>query len=233
MVPSGRQHAIKSDLHNGKATAERRSRILLADDHKLIGAAFENLLKTAHDVVGICDDGLTLLATAEECKPDVIVLDISMPRLNGLDAARRLKKTLPKCRLIFLTMNDDPEVAAEAFRAGASGYLLKTSDPDELFQAITQAQMGRTYITPLIAEGMVRAMATYKEADDQKSKISARQRQVLQLLAEGNSMKEVARYLKISQRTVAFHKYRIMEQLGLKTTADLVRFAVKEGIVAT
>ncbi len=233
MVPSGRRHVLKSDLRSTSARPERRSRILLADDHKLIGAAFENLLETAHDVIGLCDDGLALLAAAEKAKPDIIVLDISMPRLNGLDAARRLKKVLPQCRLIFLTMNDDPEMAAEAFRAGASGYLLKTSDPDELFQAIAQAQLGRTYITPLIAEGMVRAMANYRESEDQRSKISARQRQVLQLLAEGNSMKEVARYLKISQRTVAFHKYRIMEQLGLKTTADLVRFAVREGIVAT
>ncbi len=231
MVPSGRKH-IQPEK-GISPSADRRARLLLADDHSLISAAFENLLKPRFDVVETCRDGLSLLAAAEQHNPDFIVLDISMPRLNGLDAARRLRKILPQCRLVFLTMNDDPDVAAEAFRIGASGYLLKTSHVDELFQAIDQVLLGRTYITPLIAEGMVRAMSTYKGESENGAKISPRQRQVLQLLAEGNSMKEVARFLKISQRTVAFHKYRIMEQLKLKSTAELVRFAVKEGIVPT
>ena len=231
MVPSGRNHVQLEK--NALPASDRRARLLLADDHSLISAAFENLLKPRFDVVETCRDGLTLLASAEKHSPDFIILDISMPRLNGLDAARRLRKILPQCRLLFLTMNDDPSTAAEAFRIGASGYLLKTSHVDELFQAIEQILLGRTYITPLIAEGMVRAMSTYRGEAEDGVKISPRQRQVLQLLAEGNSMKEVARFLKISQRTVAFHKYRIMDQLKLKSTAELVRFAVKEGIVPT
>jgi len=233
MVPSGRKHADVLRLaRSGNGPGDRRARLLLADDHGLIGAAFENLLTPAYDVIGRCEDGLSLLSTAERQRPDIVILDISMPRLNGLDAARRLKKTLPKCRMIFLTMNDDPEVAAEAFSMGASGYVLKTSHSDELFQAIEQALMSRTYITPLIAEGVVQAMASRRDREDAGAKISPRQRQVLQLLAEGNSMKEVARFLNISQRTVAFHKYKMMEQLNLKTTADLIRFAVKDGIIS-
>lgn len=216
---------------DAESPADRRARLLLADDHSLITAAFEELLNPHYEVVETCADGLSLLKAAEKHNPDVIVLDISMPRLNGLDAARRLQKSQPDCRLMFLTMNDDPAVAAEAFRIGVSGYLLKTSHVDELFRAIEQVLLGRTYITPLIAEGMVRALSSRRAGSDDCARISPRQRQVLQLLAEGNSMKEVARFLKISQRTVAFHKYRIMEQLKLKSTAELVRFAVKEGIV--
>ncbi len=208
-----------------------RRRVILADDHTLLLEAFEKLLEPDFTVVGAVSDGRALLSAAAELKPDVIVLDIAMPFLNGLDAARQLKKTMPKVKLVFLIMNKDPNVANEAFRAGASGYLLKTSAASELSKAIKAALCGRSYVTPVITQGMVESFIRQPGGGRDAPKLTPRQREVLQLLAEGRSMKEAANILNITPRTVAFHKYRMMEQLNLKNNADLIQFALRESIV--
>ena len=208
-----------------------RRRVLLADDHTLLLEAFEKLIEHEYTVVGAVSDGRALLSAAAELRPDVIVLDIAMPLLNGLDAARQLKKTMPKIKLIFLTMNEDPNVASEAFRAGASGYLLKTSASSELSKAIKEALCGRSYVTPIITQGMVDSLIRQPVDDRAAPQLTPRQREVLQLLAEGRSMKEAAKILSVTPRTVAFHKYRMMEQLNLKNNADLIQYALRECIV--
>ncbi len=208
-----------------------KARVLLADDHRLLLQAFEKLLEPDFDVVGTVSDGRALLAAARELKPDVIILDLSMPRLNGMVAAERLKKTMPEVKLIFLTVNEDADFASQAMRLGASGYLLKSSAASELFDAIEVALKGRTYVTPLIMEGMVTSLANSRQPSEVSTKLTVRQREVLQLLAEGHSMKEMANMMDLSPRTIAFHKYRIMTALRLKTNAELVRFAIKNGIV--
>jgi DNA-binding NarL/FixJ family response regulator len=205
-------------------------RVLLADDHALLLGAFEKLLAPECDIVGRVSDGRALIAAAEKLRPDVIVLDIAMPVLNGLDAGRQVKQLLPAVKLVFLTMNEDPDLAAEAFRAGASAYLLKGSEPSELITAIREVMNGRSYITPLVTGGLVGSLMDVgkrKAADD----LTSRQREVLQLLAEGRSMKEIANVLNVTPRTVAFHKYQMMEQLRIKSTAELVQYAVKNHIV--
>jgi DNA-binding NarL/FixJ family response regulator len=207
----------------------RRPRVLLADDHALILGAFEKLLVGECDIVGQVNDGRALVAEAEKLKPDVIVVDISMPLLNGLEAGRQIKQKARDIKLIFLTMNEDSDLAADAFRSGASGYLLKRSAASELSVAIREVMQGRSYITPLIANGLVESLM--QDAQQVSSALTPRQREVLQLLAEGHSMKAVADVLKLTARTVAFHKYRMMEQLHLKTTAELIRYAVKHHIV--
>ena len=207
-----------------------RPRVLLADDHALLLGAFEKLLAADYDIVGQVSDGRALVDAAEELRPDVIVLDISMPLLNGLEAARQIKQKARGAKLVFLTMNEDSDLAAEAFRAGASGYLLKRSAASELLTAIREVLQGRSYVTPLITEGLVGSLL--HGADHAPSReLTPRQREVLQLLAEGRSMKEVASLLNLTPRTVAFHKYRIMEQLKVKSTAELVQYAVKNHIV--
>ena len=208
-----------------------RRRVLLADDHTLLLEAFEKLLEHKFTVVGTVSDGRALLSAAAELKPDVIVLDIGMPLLNGLDAARQLKKTMPAIKLIFLTMNEDPNVASEAFRAGASGYLLKTSAASELSKAINAALCGRTYVTPHVTQGMEESLNRQPSDGLDTPQLTPRQREVLQLLAEGRSMKEAAKILNVTPRTVAFHKYRMMEQLNLKNNMDLIQFALRECIV--
>ncbi len=210
-----------------------RRRVLLADDHTLLLEAFEILLEQDYTVVGAVSDGRALLAAAAELKPDVIVLDISMPLLNGLDAARQLKKTMPKVKLIFLTMNEDPNLANEAFRVGASGYLLKTSAASELTKAIKEALCGRSYVTPIVTQGMQDSFVRQPVDDRAAPPLTPRQREVLQLLSEGCSMKEAGKILNVTPRTVAFHKYRMMEEFSLKTNADLIRFALREHIVPT
>ncbi len=207
-----------------------RQRVLIADDHELLAEAFEKLLEAEVEVVGKVLDGRALLAQAPRLKPDIVVLDISMPKLNGLEAGQQLKQMMPSVKLIFLTMHEDPDLAVEAFRLGASGYVLKRSAASELFRAVQEVSQGRTYVTPLIAEGMIESFA--RDPERRKvSKLTPRQREILQLLAEGNSMKEVAAILNISPRTVAFHKYRMMDTLGLKSNAALLRLAIKEQIV--
>jgi DNA-binding NarL/FixJ family response regulator len=207
-----------------------RPRVLLADDHTLLLTAFEKLLAGDCDIVGQVSDGRALVAAAERLKPDLIVLDISMPVLNGLEAGRQIKQTLRNVKLVFLTMNEDPDLAAEAFRSGASAYLLKRSAASELATAIREAMQGRSYVTPLITEGLVGSLM-HAEEHKATDELTSRQREVLQLLAEGRSMKEVAGLLNVSRRTVAFHKYRMMEQLKVKSTAELVQYAVRHHIV--
>ena len=205
-------------------------RVLLADDHTLLLGAIEKLLSEDCDVVGQVSDGRALVTAAEELKPDVIVLDISMPLLNGVEAARQIKQKLRNVKLVFLTMNEDADLAAEAFRAGASAYLLKRSATSELPLAIREVMQGRSYVTPLVTEGLVESLLQ-PEARKPAHELTPRQREVLQLLAEGRSMKEVASVLNLTPRTVAFHKYRMMDELKVKSTAELVQYAVKHHIV--
>ena len=209
-----------------------RKRILLADDHKMLLAAFRKLLEPDYEIVGVVEDGRALIAAAQELVPDIIVLDIAMPVLNGLDAGRHIKKQFPDIKLIYLTVKEDPDLVAEAFRAGASGYLLKSSAASELQQAIEQALRNRNYVTPLISHELVQIFLNQSLFKKHSSTLTPRQREVLQLLAEGRSMKEAARVLKLSPRTVAFHKYRIMEKLKIKTSAQLIQFAIKEQIIS-
>jgi len=207
-----------------------RPRVLLADDHTLLLGAFEKLLSPECDIVGQVSDGRALVAAAEKLNPDIVVLDISMPLLNGLEAGRQIKQRARDVRLVFLTMNEDTDLAAEAFRSGASAYLLKRSATSELLTAIHEVMRGHSYITPLITEGLVGALM-HGEDRAPGQELTPRQREVLQLLAEGRSMKEVADLLSLSTRTVAFHKYRMMEQLKVRSTAELVQYAVKHHIV--
>ncbi len=210
----------------------KRPRVLLADDHRLLREAFVKLLERDCDVVGAVADGRALLEAAPELRPDVVVMDISMPMLNGLDAARQLKRLMPAVKVIFLTVNDDPDLAGEAFRAGGSGFVLKNSAASELLQAIQDVAQGRSYVTPLATRGMVDNLLRQPESATGARELSPRQREVLQLLAEGRTMKEIAGILKITPRTVAFHKYSMMEDLGIKSSAELVQFAIKKRIVS-
>jgi DNA-binding NarL/FixJ family response regulator len=209
----------------------KRARIILADDHTLLVEAFKGLLQGEFDVVGTFGDGHALVDAAPALNPDVIVLDVGMPIMNGLSAGQHLKKALPKVKLIYLTMNQDPDLAAEAFRLGASGYLLKNSAASELVYAIREALLGRSYVTPLITKGMVGSFVKNLKRRKSPHKLTLRQKEVLQLLAEGRSMKEVAFVLKVTPRTVAFHKYTMMEQLQIKTSAELIQYALKSSIL--
>ncbi|HSH14881.1 MAG TPA: response regulator transcription factor [Verrucomicrobiae bacterium] len=210
-----------------------RPRVLLADDHAMLLEAFKRLLEPDCEVVGTVTDGRALLEAAPRLKPEVIVLDIAMPRLNGLDAGRQLRRILPESKLVFLTSNEDPDLAVAAFRAGASGYLLKNSASSELFTAIQNALAGKIYLTPLISKGVPMGVFLGQDTklDLEAGQLTTRQREVLQLLAEGRPMKEVADVLKVTPRTVAFHKYTIMEHLGINTSAELVQYAVHHGLV--
>ena len=209
----------------------RLPRAILADDHKMLLEAFRKLLEPHCDVVATVSDGHALLDVASALKPDLIVLDIGMPLLNGLEAGRRLKSKMPAVKVIFLTMQEDPDLAIEAMRSGASGYLLKTSAPSELLHAIQEAFKGRSYITPQIARGMEKSFIRDPRGRQRPKSLTPRQCEVLQLLAEGRSMKEIADVLQVTPRTVAFHKYRTMDELALQSTAELIHFAIKNHIV--
>jgi DNA-binding NarL/FixJ family response regulator len=204
-----------------------RTRILLADDHRLLIEACVTLLEPEFEVVGIVTDGQALLPKAVALRPDVIVLDIGMPLLNGLDAGRQLKHSMAGVKLIFLTMNQDPDLAKEALALGASGFLLKTSAARELPQAIRTALRGETYVTSQASQRMAES---FVRGDDRtaSSELTSRQREVLQLLAEGCTMKEAAGVLHVTARTVAFHKYRVMQQFRLKSNAELIQFAIEQ-----
>jgi DNA-binding NarL/FixJ family response regulator len=220
------------DLRRPEEAAMRRPRVLLADDHRLLREAFARLLEPSCDVVGTVADGPTVLAAVPELQPDIVVLDISMPLLNGLDTARKLKREMPKVKVIFLTINEDPDLVAEAFRVGASGYLLKNSAASELSQAVQEVFQGRSFVTPLATQGLIENILHPPEPAKHAAVISPRQREVLQLLAEGHTMKEIARILKIKPRTVAFHKYQMMEELGITSSAELVQFAIRQHLVS-
>ena len=208
-----------------------KPRVILADDHTLLLEAFEKLLSAECDVVARVADGRALVDAVREHRPDVVVLDLAMPLLNGLDAARQIKQMNKSVRLVFVTMNEDPDLAAEAFRAGGSAYLLKRSAASELLTAIREAMRHRSYVTPLVTEGMLGSLMQPASSESPAQQLTSRQREVLQLLAEGKSMKEVATILNVTARTVAFHKYRIMEQLRIKTNAELIQYAIRHHFV--
>ena len=211
----------------------RKSRVLIADDHKIFAEGLKRLLSEDFDIVEIVADGRQLVAAAEKLRPDVIVVDISMPMLNGIDAVQQIKKVQPAIKAVFLTMHPDVAYAVRAFKEGASGYVLKNAAPDELITAIREGLKGKTYVTPMIAGKLLRAYESGSPTQieiDAARNLSSRMREVLQLLAEGHSIKEIASILNISAKTVEYHKYRMMEELGAKTTADLIRFAVKNGL---
>lgn len=205
-------------------------RILIADDHSLIAEAFKKLLSNDFDVVATVHDGRSLLTAAERLKPDVILVDIGMPVLNGLDAAERIKRILPDVKIIYVTINRDPTLIAEAFRRGASGYLPKSAAASELVNAIRRALNGECYVSPLLTSG-----SSFPARQDNfspiKPQLTDRQMEVLQLLAEGKSMKEAAAILNLTTRTVAFHKYRLMEHLQLRNDAEVVQYAVRHYVI--
>jgi DNA-binding NarL/FixJ family response regulator len=208
-----------------------RPRVLLADDHRLLREAFAQLLASECEVVGSVADGRAVLEECPKLKPEIVILDVAMPLLNGLDTARQLRRSMPEIKIIFLTMSEDPDVAAEAFRVGASGYLMKNSAASELLQAILEVSRGRSYVTPLATKGLVNNLIHAPEPSAKSIELSSRQREVLQLLAEGHTMKEIARLLKITPRTVAFHKYSMMELLGIHSSAELIQYAIKLNVV--
>ena len=210
----------------------KKPRILLGDDHKIVLEGLRNLLEPEFELVGTVEDGRALLAQAARLHPDVIVADISMPGLNGIEAVRKIKKTDESVKVVFLTMHPDPTYAAGAFDAGASGFVLKHSASSELITAIKEAIQGRTYITPLIAGDLIRTYQKGVPDAPLAAELSSRQKEILQLLAEGKSAKEIGSILNISARTVEFHKYRIMEQLNIKTGAELVQYAIKHGLTS-
>lgn len=211
-----------------------RPRVLLADDHRIFSEGLCRILERQFEVVGMVKDGRDLLATARQLRPDVVVADISMPSLNGIEAVSRLRKTNQRMKVVILTMHEDAIFATSAFRAGASGYVLKRGAPEELITAIREALQGHVYVSPLIGGHISdKLMEKHGHPEQLKAELTPRQREILQLLAEGKSAKEVAGILKISPRTAEFHKYRIMDATGARTTADLTRYAVAHGIVGS
>lgn len=209
-----------------------KPRILLADDHRIVAEGIRSLIEPEFELVGIVEDGRALLAAAEQLRPDVIIADISMPLLNGIEAVRQIKKIDQNVKVIFLTMHPDITYAVSAFEAGALGYVLKHSAPHELNLAIRNALKGKKYITPIVSGDFIEGgKKGSQERQEEKSYLTRRQCEVLQMLAEGHSAKEAASVLGISPRTVEYHKYQIMKDLNLKTVADLVRYAVKHSIV--
>lgn len=211
----------------------KKPRVLLADDHTLVLEGFKKLLEETCEVVGVVEDGRSLLEAAERLQPDIITLDISMPLLNGIDAARQLKKIAPHAKLIMVTVHADQAYVRQAFQAGAAGYLLKRSAGSELNQAIQAVLSGNYYVTALIAKELVdSAIAERHTPVIKRESLTLRQREVLQLVAEGQTVKEIAATLGISPKTVEFHKGQIMEQLDLHTTADLTKYALAHGLIA-
>jgi len=214
-------------------TSTPRPRVLVADDHLLVAEALKSLLTPEFDLVGVVEDGRALIEAARPLRPDVIVADITMPGLNGIDALVQLRQGGNRIPVVFLTMHRDVTFARRALDAGASGFLLKHSAPSELVTAIRAALAGKTYLTPQLAGEVLEAMKQPAErASDPVAALTPRQREILQLLAEGRSVKEIASRLAISSRTVEFHKYQMMENLGLHTNAELFHFALKHGLVA-
>ena len=207
-------------------------KVLLADDHAIVSQGLEALLKQRFELVGSVSDGRALVAAVEQLSPDVVVTDISMPGLNGLDAIRQIRKSKSQAKLVVLTMHAEPNLVAEALKAGASGYLLKTSAVEELETAILEVLKGRTYVTSLIAKDVFSLLMESGNSGGESDRLTARQREVLQLIAEGRTMKEVASILNISPRTAESHKYEMMNVLGCQTTADLIHYAIKMKLVS-
>jgi DNA-binding NarL/FixJ family response regulator len=211
-----------------------RARILLADDHLMVAQGLGNLLKDEFDLVGIVGDGSALVEAVQEWQPDVVVADVAMPVLSGLDALRRLAADGIITRFVFLTMHADSQIATEAIRAGAFGYLLKHAAGDELITAIHEVLQGRVYLTPMITREVIAGLATPGvPAAQPPVKLTRRQVEVLRLIAQGRTMKEIAALLRLSRRTVESHKYEMMEALDLHTTAELVQYAMRQGLVSS
>ena len=214
-------------------STKKTTRVLLAEDHAIVIEGLRRVLQSGFEIVGEVADGRALVAAVEKLRPDVIIADISMPLLNGIEAARQIRKIDPKAKIIFLTMHPDVTYAAEALLAGGSGYVLKSAAGSRILEAIREVMSGRTYITPSIDREVLEAqMERVNRRNHVHFELTTRQREVLQLVAEGRSSKEVADILHVSPRTVEFHKYRMMEALGLRTTAELVQYAVKHGIIS-
>ena len=211
-----------------------KPRVLLADDHTMFLAGLCSLLESEFELVGTAEDGRALLAAAPELQPEVVILDITMPLLNGIEAARQLRKSAPETKIIFLTMHVERAFIREAFRAGASGYVLKSSAPSELVTAIREVLRGRAYVTPMITKKM---LDVWLEAGPEPEKLlpdlTPRQREVLQLVAEGHSVKQIASLLAISPKTVEFHKYRIMDELSVHSVAQLTQYAIRHGMISS
>jgi DNA-binding NarL/FixJ family response regulator len=208
-----------------------RSRLLIADDHTLLAEACKSLLEPEFQVVGVVNNGRELLRRAEELKPDVVILDIAMPQLNGLDAGDQLKRSLPSCKLVFVTMNTEPDVAAEAFRRGASAYVVKSSTAGELVTAVRRALRSESYLSPSITKETVDFLLRQGTSFAEEKRLTPRQSEILQLLAEGMSMKEIANVLNLKPGTVAFHKYNLMQSIGVKSNAGLLRYAIKHHLI--
>jgi DNA-binding NarL/FixJ family response regulator len=207
-------------------------KIVIADDHTLVAEACRKLLEADYEVATV-SDGRALVRAVAECRPHLVIVDVAMPLLNGLDAAQQAKELMPSVKVVFLTMNHDADLAAEAFRRGASGYLLKTCAASELVVAVREVLRGKSYLSPMIARDTVDFLLRQgKKLVDEADKLTERQREVLQLLAEGKCMKEVAAALNLTARTVAFHKYRIMEVLNVKSNAGLVQYAIRNHLIA-
>jgi DNA-binding NarL/FixJ family response regulator len=209
-----------------------RPRVLLADDHRIVAEGLKGLLAPEFELVGLVEDGRALVEMAKKLRPDVIVADITMPRLNGIDALAQIKKDDPRVKLVFLTMHREVAYARRALEAGASGFVVKHSAPDELVLALRAALNGQTFISPALAGDVLQSMRIDPDlSQDPVSALTPRQREVLQLLADGKTAKEIAVVLDISTRTVEFHKYEMMQNLGIQNSAELVHFAIKHGIV--
>jgi DNA-binding NarL/FixJ family response regulator len=212
----------------------KRTRLLLADDHTMFLEAIQKVLEPEFELVGRVADGRALLDAATRLRPDVILMDLSMPLLNGIDAARQLRRLVPDTRLVFLSMHADPTYVTEAFRAGASAYVLKRSTAAELIQAVRTVLRNQYYVSPLLAKDIVDPLLRPTGRPPVlHSDLTLRQREVLQLVAEGRSLKEIAAALNVSVKTVEFHKSRIMKQLGLHTTAELTQYAMTHGLVSS
>jgi DNA-binding NarL/FixJ family response regulator len=212
--------------------AIRKTRVLLADDHSVVAEGLKALLEGEFELVGLVHDGRALLDAAERLQPDVIVTDISMPLMNGVDAIREIRSRRPDAKVIVLTMHRDTHLAAEAFRAGVLGYLLKVSPGEELVNAIREVAQGRSYVTTLLTKDLITLLIEARDsARDGGASLTPRQREVLHLIAEGRTMKEVASILNISPRTAESHKYEIMQVLGMQTTADLIRYAIRLNLI--
>ncbi|HXA52074.1 MAG TPA: response regulator transcription factor [Candidatus Acidoferrum sp.] len=208
-----------------------RTRVVLADDHAVVAQGLSELLKDSFDLLEVVHDGHALLDAADRLRPDVVVTDISMPLLNGLEAIRQIRARHPEIKIVVLTMHADTQTAVSAFRAGAQGYVVKVSPEQEFTEAIEQVAQGRAYISPLVAKELIDVLLEAGNAGPERARLTVRQREVLQLIAEGKTMKEVASVLKISPRTAESHKYEIMQVLGVDNTAALVQYAVRAGLV--
>jgi len=208
-------------------------KMVIADDHTLVAEACQKLLESDYEIVATVRDGRALVRAVAEFRPHLVIVDVSMPLLNGLDACQQAKELCPSVKIIFLTMNHEADLAAEAFRRGASGYLVKTCAASELAIAVREVLRGKSYLSPMIAKDTVDFLLRQdKKLVEEADRLTERQREVLQLLAEGKCMKEVAAVLNLTTRTVAFHKYRIMEVLNIRTNAELVQYAIRTHLIA-